>query len=257
MPAMRPSMPLTKRGESSVDRVLGQFDGLVDGHGSRGRRAPNSSSYRPSRSTARCNWLRESARSGDQPIRVLRQHVVDSGPVCGDAFDQGDRVVVHRGQAWGADPVGQHGHRVDAADVGLVENVDGALAGLAPPPGDRTTVVWCTRRPVRRLTRPRYRPSRVSTFTFSPVLTNNGTWISAAGLQRRRLGAAGGAVTLQTTGSVWLERSARPTRASSNVQRDTLVGWRPSRTGSPAGSSRRRRRCPSARCVAGRRCPCP
>src|SRR5438093_1312043 len=52
--------------------------------------------------------------------------------------------------------------------VRLVQDVDGALACLRA----------CSHGQAQ-LTRPRYRPSRVSTFSFSPVVMNSGTWIWA------------------------------------------------------------------------------
>jgi hypothetical protein len=56
---------------------------------------------------------------------------VDARRVLGDALDQPDGVLGHRRVAR-PDPVAQHREPVTAAHVGLVEDVDGALACLGP-----------------------------------------------------------------------------------------------------------------------------
>src|SRR6185312_14646429 len=65
------------------------------------------------------------------------------------------------------EPLRERRHGVAAAQLRFVEDVDRPLAGLAAGAHGQP------------LTRPRYRPSRVSTLTRSPVVTNSGTWISA------------------------------------------------------------------------------
>ncbi len=50
---------------------------------------------------------------------------------------------------------------------------------------------------IRQFTRPRYDPSRVSTLTRVPDSMNSGTGDGGPGLQRCRLGPAGGAIALQ------------------------------------------------------------
>src|SRR4030095_8900295 len=76
----------------------------------------------------------------------------------------------------GLDALAEHLEPVTAAHVGLVEDVDGALAGLGSGCHD-----GCAGRALddAQLTRRRYRPSRVSPFSCSPVVMNSGTWIWA------------------------------------------------------------------------------
>ena len=60
---------------------------------------------------------------------VLLDQLVDPGTLLDGALDQPDGVVGHRRVAVG-DAVAQHDERVAAAQVGLVEDVDRALARL-------------------------------------------------------------------------------------------------------------------------------
>src|SRR3712207_7598193 len=68
--------------------------------------------------------------------------------VLGDALDQPDGVLGHRW--WGLHPVGEHGEHVTSPHVGLVEDVDGALARLGAGSHGRGRT---------QLTRPRDRKS--------------------------------------------------------------------------------------------------
>ena len=84
MPAMRPSTPLTKRGESSVDSILGQLDGLVDddrvGHVVAPQQLVDA-------------HAQHGAVDGGHPLQrpalgVFGEQLVDPRAVAGDALDQ-------------------------------------------------------------------------------------------------------------------------------------------------------------------------
>jgi len=67
----------------------------------------------------------------DRPaLGVVGEDLVDPVQVGLDALDEFDGEVVHR-RVGQRHPFGERGDRPDAAGIGLVEDVDGALAGLA------------------------------------------------------------------------------------------------------------------------------
>ena len=163
----RPGCPVHRSRKPATRRstVGDQVHGLRnrDCGGSRGDRS------RRRRCVARSGPPAASAPTSS-PGQDRRDALVDGLAVSGDALDQGPGVVAHR---WlgicGA--LGQRRQRVAPAQLGLEENVQRPLAGLA---AGRHGV--SRRRPPSQ-TRPRYSPVRVSTLTFSPVVRNSGTWI--------------------------------------------------------------------------------
>ena len=90
-------------------------------------------------------------------VGVAVQHVVDLGLVVGDAEGQLERVGIGPDGEAGDHVLGVHG-----LGVGLVEQLDGALARLPAGAGQAHARDW-------------YWPVRVSIFSFSPVLMNSGT----------------------------------------------------------------------------------
>src|SRR5699024_9144277 len=104
----------------------------------------------------------------------------DPFPVTRNPLDQRNSVVADRFELGRTDPLPDELHRVGIPQTRLVKELDSTFASVATSDGAATLA------PVRAGVlgtqfdaRPRYRPSRVSTLTVSPVSRNSGTCNSA------------------------------------------------------------------------------